>query len=45
MNAKSRENFDEDQDMYMVLRYLPMDYLLAARRKNNNYTVKKSNNT
>ena len=45
MNAKARKYFDDNQDRYMNFQYLPTTCLLVSRRKNNNYTVRKSNNT
>lgn len=38
-------SFAEGQDIFMVLKYLPKDYLLVAREKNNNFPLEKLDKT
>lgn len=43
MPTKSRGNFDEEQDIFMVLKCIPTDCLLVSREKI--VTIKKLENT
>lgn len=40
-DAKSGGNFDEEQDNFIILNCLPIDFLLVAMEKNSNFTMNK----